>query len=79
MSSIAFNEELDRRIEYNRRLHNQPGSLILTEADFRHYIFMLGLLEYEFTFIPKMTGKSYKPYCHLQSDEVKTRNEEATA
>ena len=68
MSKIIFDDDQDKRIEYNRRLHNKTSGLIFSEADFRHYLFMLGLLEYESEILPKKTGKPYKLYYSLQGE-----------
>jgi len=76
MSKIIFDDELDKRIEFHRRLANNTGPFIYTEADFRHYLFTLGLLDYEFRILPKRTGKPYKPYYSLQGEILVSRGGE---
>jgi len=78
MSGIVFSKETDRRIEFDRLLCNsrkKEGGLIYTEGDFRHYIFRLGLLDYESRILPKQTGKPYKPYCFIRGENVLCRCE----
>ena len=85
MSKIYFDEETDRRIEFERLMCNSHKMMddkgndvtfTFTENDFRHYIFRLGLLDYEDRIIlPKQTGKPYKPYYFIQGEEVICRCE----
>jgi hypothetical protein len=78
MSKIYFDEKTDRRIEFDRLLCNsrkKEGDRIFTEGDFQHYIFMLGLMDYESRILPKQTGKPYKPYYFIQGEEVICRSE----
>ena len=77
MSKIYFDEDDDRRIEFNRLMHNShdKDGYSFGEGEFRRYIFMLGLLDFEGRILPKMTGKPYKPYYFIQGEEVLCRCE----
>ena len=83
MSKIIFDNEDDRRIEYNRLKmnihHAKKEQELFSESQFRHYIFMLGLLDYEYRILPKITGKLYKPYYYIQGEEVKERGDDITS
>jgi len=83
MSNIIFDNEDDRRIEYNRLQMNirneKEGKYIFSEREFRHYLFNLGLMDYEYRILPKITGEPYKPYYYIQGEEVKERREAVTA
>jgi hypothetical protein len=68
MSHIVFNKETDRRIEYNRLAIE--GEKPMSENNFRHWIFMLGLLHYEEKVVPKKTGKPYVPYYFIKGEDV---------
>jgi len=77
MSNIIFNKEDDRHIEYNRLKMNihieKEGKHIFSESEFRHYIFMLGLMRFEDKVLPELTGKPYEPYYYIQGEEIKER------
>ena len=84
MSKIVFDEETDRRIEFNRlmwnshRMTSDEGidvSSTFTENQFRHYIFRLGLLDFEGRIFPELSGKPYEPYFFIQGEEVLCRCE----
>ena len=78
MSKIYFDEETDRRIEFDRLMcnsHRKEGDYIFKEGDFRHYIFRLGLMDFEDRILPKQTGKPYQPYYFIQGEEVICRCE----
>jgi hypothetical protein len=75
MSKIAFDDEMDRRIEFNRI----EGNSQMEESDFRHYLFTLGLLRYEFDILPQSTGKPYKAYYSIQGEKVVGRSGEVLA
>ncbi len=83
MSKITFDNEDDRRIEYNRlkmNIHNaKKGQELFSESNFRYYLFTLGLMDYEYRILPKITGEPYKPYYYIQGEEVKERGEAVTA
>jgi len=84
MSSIVFSEETDRQIEFDRFMWNShrmtsdegiDDSSTFTKNDFRHYIFRLGLLDFESRIFPELSGKPYKPYFFIQGEEVICRCE----
>jgi hypothetical protein len=68
MSHIAFNQEQDRRIEYARLAIKRETPM--SKDDFRHFIFTLGLLEYESRIIPHKTKKPYVPYYFIKGEDV---------
>jgi len=70
MSYIAFDKDQDRQIEFYRRLCNKTGSFIFTEDDFRHYLFVLGLQDFEFRILPKRTGEPYRPYYSFKGEKL---------
>jgi len=74
MSKIAFDNQTDRRIEFNRLMKNahaeKTGASSFSESDFRHYLFMLGLLQFEYSILPELTGKPHKPYYSLQGEKL---------
>jgi len=60
------------RLEYNKYIEADPrkkeiGFRTESPSQFNIHIFMLGLLDFEFRVLPKLTGKKYKPYCDLSS------------
>jgi len=79
MSKIIFDDEDDRRIEYNRlkmNIHNEKkGRGLYSESQFRRYLFTLGLMQYEYKILPELTGEPYKAYYYIQGDEVKARSD----
>jgi len=77
MSKIYFDDDTDRRIEFDRLLCNswKEGGYIFEEEEFRRYIFLLGLMDFEFRILPEMTGKPYKPYYSLQRVSQETTTE----
>ena len=79
MRKIIFDNEDDRRIEYNRLKgnihHEKKGQRLYSENSFRRFLFMLGLMDYEYRILPEITGESYKPYYYIQGEEVKERSE----
>jgi len=73
MSKIYFDEETDKRIEFDRLMgnsHKKEGEYIFTKEDFRLYIFRLGLMDFESRIFPELSGKPYKPYYFIQGEEV---------
>jgi hypothetical protein len=84
MSKIVFDDNLDRRIEFariksNRQKEKEGRGLLFTESDFRHHLFMLGLMEYEFRILPEITGEPYKPYYSIQEENVIDQSGEVVA
>jgi len=74
MSKIIFDNEDDRRIEYNRlkmNIHNaKKGQGLFSESDFRRFLFTLGLMDCEYRILPEITGEPYKPYYSLQGEKL---------
>jgi len=63
MSVLSLHPDIAERVETARQIFNSRGGFTEhTEKDFLHYIFMLGLLEYEYRIQQKITGEPYKPY-----------------
>jgi hypothetical protein len=63
MSVLSLHPDIADRVETARHIFNsREVNYKHTENDFLHYIFMLGLLEYELRIQPTITGKPYKPY-----------------
>ena len=63
MSIISLHPDIAERVETARQVFNDRETIYkYTEKDFLHYIFMLGLLDYEMRIQPAFTGKPYKPY-----------------
>jgi hypothetical protein len=81
MIKLYFDSEMDKRIEYSRNkgnAHKGPEGVkgyVFTESEFCHYLFILGLLQYESEILPKQTGEPYKPYYFIKGDEVYCRSD----
>jgi len=64
--NITLPKETIERVEAARHSYNNESrpdfTSKQTEEDFKYYIFMLGLLDYEYRIQPKITGKPYKAY-----------------
>jgi hypothetical protein len=62
-----MNKELDSRIETARLAGNNKRH---TADEFRHYLLILGLLEYESEILPYETGKPYIPFTGCETTLV---------
>jgi hypothetical protein len=50
-----------------------------TTGDFFHYLFMLGILDYEYRIEPELAGKPYKPFYSTSKKNVVSRSGEVMA
>jgi hypothetical protein len=83
---ISLHPEIAERAETVRLAMNNCKSITpnfpnhnFTKDEFNHYLFMLGLLQCEFEILPRLTGKSYKPYYSIQEEDVISQSGEVMA